>query len=265
MGGGTFVVDNKPGAGGNIAAQTVAHADPDGRTLLVCYTSHAINATLYDNLAYDPVKSFQPVSYLATAPSFLVAHPSVKASILPELIALAKAQPGTLNMALPGIGSAGHLGSEVLKREAGIDLVLVPYKGTAPAMTDLLGGQVQLMFAGAAIAKAQIETRKINALAVSSAARMEIMPSVPPVADTLPGYEFSAWYGVLGPAGMDKAYAEKLSLATGKILANPGNRRRLLDEGLIATGSTPDGFRDFLVTEVEHWGKVVRESNARAG
>lgn len=205
------------------------------------------------------------MSYLATAPSFLVAHPSVKASTLPELIALAKAQPGTLNMALPGIGSAGHLGSEVLKREAGIDLVLVPYKGTAPAMTDLLGGQVQLMFAGAAIAKAQIETRKINALAVSSAARMEIMPSVPPVADTLPGYEFSAWYGVLGPAGMDKAYAEKLSLATGKILANPGNRRRLLDEGLIATGSTPDGFRDFLVTEVEHWGKVVRESNARAG
>jgi tripartite-type tricarboxylate transporter receptor subunit TctC len=262
---GTFVVDNRPGAGGNIAAQTVAHAEPDGRTLLVCYTSHAINATLYGNLPFDPVKDFRPISYVASAPSILVAHPSVKAADVPQLIALAKSQPGALNIALPGIGSAGHLCAEVLKRQARIDLVLVPYKGTAPAMTDLLGGQVQLMFAGAALARPQLEGRTLKALGVSSARRMETLPDIPPIADTLPGYDFNAWYGLLGPAGMDPQLAGQLSQATAKILAEPGNKRRLLEEGLIATGSTPDGFREFLQTEIARWGQVVRASGARAG
>lgn len=262
---GTYVVDNRPGAGGNIAAQTVAHAEPDGRTLLVCYTSHAINATLYGNLAFDPVKSFQPIAYVASAPSILVAHPSVQADDVPQLIALAKSRPGALNIALPGIGSAGHLCAEVLKQQAKVDLVLVPYKGTAPAMTDVLGGQVQLMFAGAALARPQLQGKTLKALGVSSAQRMETLPGIPPIADTLPGYDFNAWYGLLGPAGMDRGLAERLSEATGRILADPGNRSRLMDEGLIATGSTPQGFHDFLVTEVDRWGKVVKASGARAG
>ncbi|ARP79956.1 MFS transporter [Bordetella genomosp. 8] len=262
---GTYVVDNRPGAGGNIAAQAVAHAEPDGRTLLVCYTSHAINATLYGNLSFDPVKSFQPIAYVASAPSILVAHPSVRANNVKELIALAQARPGTLNIALPGIGSAGHLCAEVLKEETKVDLVLVPYKGTAPAMTDVLGGQVQLMFAGAALARPQLEGKTLKALGVSSARRMEILPAIPPIADTLPGYDFNAWYGLLGPAGMDGGLADRLSAATGRILADPANRKRLMDEGLIATGSTPDGFRQFLVTEVNRWGQVVKASGARAG
>ncbi|WP_260986160.1 Bug family tripartite tricarboxylate transporter substrate binding protein [Bordetella genomosp. 13] len=263
--GGTFVVDNRPGAGGNIAAQTVAHAEPDGRTLLVCYTSHAINATLYPNLAFDPVKDFSPVSSVATAPSILLAHPSVQANTLPELIALAKKEPGKLNMALPGIGSAGHLGGEILKMQAGIDMVMVPYKGTAPAMTDLLGGQVQLMFAGAALAKGQLQGKVLKPLGISSAKRMENYPDIPPIADTLPGYDFSAWYGLLGPKGMDPKLVAQLSQATVKVLSDAGNKKRLLDEGLIATGSTPEAFSAFVQEEVDRWGKVVKASGAKAG
>ncbi|SAI68931.1 lipoprotein [Bordetella ansorpii] len=265
MMGGTFVVENKPGAGGNIAAQAVANAAPDGRTLLVCYTSHAINASLYPNLPFDPVKDFSPVSSVATAPSILLAHPSVPANTVPELIALAKKEPGKLNMALPGIGSAGHLGGEVLKQQAGIDMVMVPYKGTAPAMTDLLGGQVQLMFAGAALAKGQIQARTLRPLGISSARRMENYPDIPPIADTLPGYDFSAWYGLLGPKGMDPKRVAQLSRATVKVLSEPGNKKRLMDEGLITTGGTPEQFSAFVREEVVRWGKVVQASGARAG
>lgn len=263
--GGTFVVDNRPGAGGNIAAQAVAQAAPDGRTLLVCYTSHAINATLYPSLPFDPIRDFSPVSYVANAPSILVAHPSVQANTLPELIKLAKAQPGKLNMAQPGIGSAGHLGGEILKMQAGIDVVMVPYKGTAPAMTDVIGGQVQLMFAGAALAKGQLQARTLKPLGISSARRMELYPDIPPIADTLPGYDFNAWYGLLGPKGMDAAQVKQMSEALTTVLADAGIRKRLLDEGLVAMGSTPEQFSAFVQQEVDRWGKVVKASGARAG
>ncbi|MBV7483945.1 tripartite tricarboxylate transporter substrate binding protein [Bordetella sp. BOR01] len=261
----TFMVDNRPGAGGNIAAQEIARAKPDGRTLLMCYTSHAINATLYPNLPFDPVRGFTPISHVANAPSILVAHPSVKADDMAELIALAKAEPGALSMALPGIGSAGHLGAEVIKMQAGVDLLLVPYKGTAPAMNDLIGGQVSLMFAGAALAQGQLQAGALKPLGVSSARRMEEFPAIPPIADTLPGYDFSAWYGLLGPAGMDAAQAKRLSQAAAGVLGDPKIQRRLLDEGLIAVGSTPADFQQFLQTEISRWGKVVQASGARAG
>lgn len=263
--GGTFVVDNRPGAGGNIAAQAVSQAAPDGRTLLVCYTSHAINATLYPRLPFDPVKDFSPVAYVANAPSILVAHPSVKANNLPELIKLAKAEPGKLNMAQPGIGSAGHLGGEILKMQAGIDLVMVPYKGTAPAMTDLLGGQVQLMFAGAALAKGQLQAKALKPLGISSARRMEIYPDIPPIADTLPGYDFNAWYGLLGPKGMDTKLVSQMSEAVTTVLSDASIKKRLMDEGLIAMGGTPEQFSAFVQREVVRWGKVVQASGARAG
>ncbi|MVW70674.1 hypothetical protein GOQ25_03945 [Bordetella sp. 15P40C-2] len=168
----TFLVENRPGAGGNIAAQEVARSANDGRTLLMCYTSHAINATLYPKLPFDSVKDFTPISHVANAPSFLLAHPSVNANNMTELIALAKTQPGALSIALPGIGSAGHLCAEVIKLQSGVDMLSVPYKGTAPAMNDLLGGQVNLLFAGAALAKGQLAAKSVKALGVSSAQRM---------------------------------------------------------------------------------------------
>ncbi|MCD0502791.1 tripartite tricarboxylate transporter substrate binding protein [Bordetella petrii] len=261
----TFVVENRPGAGGNIAAQEVARAAPDGRTLLMCYTSHAINATLYPKLPFDPVKSFTPISHVADAPSILVAHPSVQADNVQEMIALAKADPGALSMALPGIGSAGHLGAEVIKMQAGIDLLLVPYKGTAPALNDVIGGQVSMMFAGAALAKGQLAAKTVKALGVSSAQRMAEFPGIPPIADTLPGYDFSAWYGLLGPAGVDAAQAQRLSQAAGQILGDAAIKRRLLDEGLIAVGDTPADFQGFLQAQIDRWGKVVKDSGARAG
>ena len=261
--GGTFVVDNKPGAGGNIAAQQVANAEPDGRTLLMCYTSHAINATLYPKLPFDPIKDFSPIACVANAPSILLARPGIKANTIRELIALAKAEPGTLNMALPGIGSSGHLASEVLKTRAGVDITLIPYKGTAPAMNDLLGGQVDLMFATAALAKAQMDNKTLKPLGVSSAQRMVSAPNVAPIADVLPGYDFSAWYGLLGPAGIKPELAQQISAAVEKTLAQEPIRRKLLDEGLVAQSSSPDAFGAFVKSEVERWGAVVKATGAK--
>jgi len=166
---------------------------------------------------------------------------------------------------LPGIGSAGHLGAEVIKLQAGIDVLSVPYKGTAPAMNDLLGGQVSLMFAGAALAKGQLAAKSLKALGVSSAHRMTEFPSIPPIADTLPGYDFNAWYGLLGPAGVDAAQTQRLSQATAQVLGDAAIKKRLLDEGLQAVGSTPDEFQQFVENEIVRWGKVVQASGARAG
>lgn len=261
----TFVVDNRPGAGGNIAAQEIARAAPDGRSLLMCYTSHAINATLYPKLPFDPVKDFTPVSHVADAPSILLAHGSVAANNMAELIALAKSEPGRLTMAMPGIGSAGHLGAEVIKLQAGVDILLVPYKGTAPAMTDLLGGQVSMMFAGAALAKGQLKAKVLKPLGISSAQRMSEYPDIAPIADTLPGYDFSAWYGLLGPAGMDPARTERLSQAVAQILNDAAIKRRLLDEGLLAQGGSTAEFEGFLQGEIDRWGKIVKASGASVG
>ncbi|WP_236844177.1 tripartite tricarboxylate transporter substrate binding protein [Bordetella sp. 02P26C-1] len=261
----TFVVDNRPGAGGNIAAQEVARSTNDGRTLLMCYTSHAINATLYPKLPFDSVKDFTPISHVANAPSFLLAHPSVPARDMTELIALAKTRPGELSIALPGIGSAGHLCAEVIKLQTGVDMLSVPYKGTAPAMNDLLGGQINLMFAGAALAKGQLAAKSVKALGVSSAQRMVGFESIPPIADTLPGYDFSAWYGLLGPAGMNATRTERLSQVTAEILGDPSIKERLLGEGLISVGGSPQDFQRFVETEISNWGKIVQASGASAG
>jgi len=260
-----FLVENRPGAGGNIAAQQVTRATPDGRTLLMCYTSHAINATLYPTLPFDPITSFTPISHVANAPSILVAHPSVKADNFNELIQLAKANPGMLSVALPGIGSAGHLGVEVIKLQAGVDLLLVPYKGTAPAMNDLIGGQVSLMFAGPALAKGQLASKSLKPLGVSSMQRIQEYPDIAPIADVLPGYDFNAWYGLLGPAGMAPAETERLAKATAQVLNDPEIQNRLKDEGLLAVSSTPDTFQSFVANEITRWGKVVEASGARAG
>jgi len=261
----SFVVENRPGAGGNIAASFVANAAPDGNTLLLCYTSHAINATLYPSLPFDPVADFSPLSYVASAPSILIAHPKFAANTIPELIELARARPGQLNIGMPGIGSAGHLAAEVLKLQTGVDIVTVPYKGTAPALNDVVAGQIDMMFAGLALAGNQIKAGHVKALGVSSIKRVGAYPDIVPIAETLPGYDFNAWYGLLGPAGMDAARSADIAQAARTAMRGAALRERLATEGLIATGSTPEEFKAFLATEITRWGKVVTESGAKAG
>jgi tripartite-type tricarboxylate transporter receptor subunit TctC len=259
----TFIVDNRPGAAGNIAALATAKAEPDGQTLLLSYTSHAINASLYDNLPFDPVKDFTPISQIASSPAILVARPSFKANNVAELIALAKAQPGKLNVAVAGIGSANHLAGEMLKRDAGIDIVGVPYKGTGPAIQDVVAGQIDLVFAGVATVQSLIKAGRLKALAVTSPRRLPTYPEVPAISEVLPGYEYSSWYGLFGPARMPKEMVDRLAGAARAALASPEMAKRLADEGLVPVGSTPAEFQKFVATEIVRWGKVVAFTGAK--
>ena len=257
------VVENRPGAGGNIAADAVAKSPPDGNTLLMSFTSHAINATLYPSLPFDPVKDFTPLTCVATSPSILVAHPSVPAKDVRELIALAKAKPGQLNFAIGALGSSLHMAGEAFKMQSGVFIVNIPYRGTAPAVQDVLAGQVQLMFAAIGNVQAHIKAGKLKALGVTSAKRLPEFPDVPAIAEVLPGYESSAWFGLFGPGRMPPELASRLSDAARKAIVQPDMRKRLDIEGATAVGNSPAQFSTFVDSEIARWAKVVKFSGAK--
>lgn len=257
------IVENRPGAGGNIAADAVAKAAPDGNTLLMSFTSHAINASLYPSLPFDPVKDFTPLTCVATSPSMLVAHPSVPAKDVRELIALARAKPGQLNFAIGAVGSSLHLAGDLFKMQSGVFIVNIPYRGTAPAIQDVIAGQVELMFAAVGNAQAQVKAGKLKALGVTSARRLAAFPDVPAIAEVLPGYESSAWFGLFGPARMNPDLARRISDAARQAIAAPEVRRRLDAEGAVPVGDSPEDFSKFVQGEIQRWAKVVKFSGAR--
>ena len=259
----TVIVENRPGAGGNIAADAVAKAAPDGNTLLMSFTSHAINASLYPSLPFDPVKDFTPLTCVATSPSVLVAHPSLPAKDVRELIALAKAKPGKLNFAIGAVGSSLHLAGDAFKMQSGAYIVNIPYRGTAPALQDVLAGQVDLMFAAVGNAQAQIRAGKLKALGVTSAKRLPAFPDVPAIAEVLPGYESSAWFGLFGPGQMNPELAKRLSDAARQAIATPDVRKRLELEGAVPVGNSPDEFARFVQAEIPRWAKVVKFAGAK--
>ena len=257
------VVENRPGAGGNIAAEAVAKALPDGNTLLMSFTSHAINASLYPSLPFDPEKDFTPLTMVSTSPSMLVANPSLPANTVKELIALARARPGKLNFAIGAVGSSLHLAGDAFKMASGAYIVNIPYRGTAPAMQDVLAGQVEMMFAAVGNAQAQVRAGKLKVLGVTSPKRLPAFPDVPAIAETLPGYESSAWFGLFGPARMSPELVKRISDAARQAIASPDVRKRIETEGATPVGNSPQEFAQFVHLEIARWAKVVKFSGAR--
>jgi len=258
-------VDNRPGAGGNIGSDIVAKSAPDGYNLIMGVTgSHAINISLYARMPYDPVKDFEAISQVAIVPNVVVVHPSVPAATLPTFVALAKKEPGKLNYASLGNGTAAHLTMEMFKIAAGIDLTHIPYKGSAPAVADLLAGQVQAMIDGLPSALPHVQAGKLRALAVTSAKRSPAAPELPTIAESgYPGFSADAWSGLFAPRGTPKAIVDKISLETQRILKTPEVQKRLGELGAEPVGSTPAEFAQFVQREIDKWARVVKASGAR--
>lgn len=258
------VVENKSGAGGNIAAEFVAKSAPDGYTLLMGSEIVAINISLYSKLGYDPIKDFEPISLVGTVPNILIAAPAFPANSLKELISLAKASPGKLSYGSTGHGTSSQLSSELMKSMAGIHVVHIPYKGGAPAIADLMGGQIEMMFVNMPTGLPHVQAGKVKIFAVTSGKRVPELPSVPTMNEaSLQGFETYAWSGVYAPSGTPRDIVARLNTEIVKVLAMPAIREKLAAQGATPAGDTPDQFRKFTKDEIEKWAKVIKTSGAR--
>jgi tripartite-type tricarboxylate transporter receptor subunit TctC len=257
-----IVVDNRPGAGGVLGAEAAAKSPPDGYTLFLGGVgSHAVNPNLIRNLPYDPIKDFAPVTLLAQAPLVLVVHPSVPARNIAEFIAYARKNPGKLNFASNGNGSSSQLAAVMFDSMAGVEMVHVPYKGLSPALTDLLSGDVQVMFSSVVAIVPHIKAGKVRALAVTGKTRLALLPEVPTLAESgLKGYEASSWYGILAPAGTPREIVVKLGAEFSRAVRQPEVARSLVAEGAEPVGSTPEEFAAHIRAELARLGKVIREA-----
>jgi tripartite-type tricarboxylate transporter receptor subunit TctC len=258
-----FVVENRPGAGGNIGTQAATKAAPDGYTLLVTISStQAINPSLYKTIPFDPVKDFEPITLIGSVPNVLIVHPSFAANSMPELIAMAKSRPGELEYASAGNGTLNHLLGEMLKSAAGIDLLHVPYKGVSPAITDVLGGHIQMAFASLPSVVGQIKDGKLKALGVSTASRSPALPDVPAIAETVPGYAAELWVALFAIAGTPKEITARLHAETVKAIDNPAVREKLEAQGVEVATSTPEQLAAKLQEDLVKWAQVVKASGA---
>jgi tripartite-type tricarboxylate transporter receptor subunit TctC len=259
-----FIIENRPGAGGNLATEVVVDAAADGYALLLINLSNAVNATLYQKLKYDFIRDIAPVASISHENYGMEVHPSFPPKTVPEFISYAKANPGKLNMASPGSGTGPHMAGELFKIMAGVDMVHVPYRGSPPALTDLLAGQVQMMFSPLSSSIEYVRAGKLRALAVTTAARSEVLPDVPTVGEFVPGYQASGWFGVGAPAKTPVGIIDTLNQEINAGLADSKLKARLADLGAAVFVGSPSDFKKHIATETEKWGKVVRAANLRA-
>jgi tripartite-type tricarboxylate transporter receptor subunit TctC len=259
-----FVIDNRPGAASNIATEAVARAAADGYTLLLSSVNNAISATLYERLNFNFIRDITAVAGILRTPNVMVVNPSVPAKSVPEFIAYAKANPGKLNMASPGNGTSLHVVGELFKMMTGVNMVHVPYRGGGPALTDLLGGQVQVYFTGTVSSIEYIKTGRLRALAVTTATRSEALPDVPTVSEFVPGYEASGWFGVGAPKSTPTEIIDKLNNEVNAALADPKMKARLADVGGSALSGSPADFGKLIADETEKWAKVIKFAGIKA-
>ena len=258
-----FIVENRPGANGIVGTEVTARAAPDGYTFALIPSAHAVNASLYKKLPYDSIRDFTPITLVGSSPLILAVHPTLPVKNVKELIAFAKSRPGQLTYVSSGVGSSGHLAGAMFDNMTGTKMLHVPYKGMGLAITDLIGGQVFMTFGTSLSVTPHLRTGRLRALATTSAQRMKTMSETPTIAETVPGYEATLWYGFAGPARMPPDIVRRLATEIGAVLALPDVREHLTSQGLEPTPSTPEQFAKLLVSDLDRWAKVVERAGVK--